>query len=114
VAFATSLPELSTAIGAARRRLYTMAISDILGTNLINVGLVFVIDILDPGEPIFNRIDKFAAAGALLCVMLTGVFMAGLSERRDKAVARMGYDSILVAALYLGGIALLYTLRPDQ
>ncbi|MEJ8570468.1 sodium:calcium antiporter [Microbaculum marinum] len=112
VALATSLPELSAAIGAARQRLYAMAISDILGTNLINVGLVFLADILDSGEPIFNRVDRFAAAGALLCVMLTGVFMAGLSERRDKAWMRMGYDSIIVAVLYVAGIALLYTMRP--
>lgn len=114
VAFATSLPELSAALAAARRKLYTMAISDILGTNLINVALVFLVDAIDTGEPVFNRLGNFAAVGALLSVMLTSVFLAGLTERRDRAVARMGYDSIFVLLLYTGGIALLYTLRPDQ
>lgn len=114
VAFATSLPELSAALAAARRKLYTMAISDILGTNLINVALVCLVDVIDTGEPVFNRLGNFAAVGALLSVVLTSVFLAGLTERRDEAVARMGYDSILVILLYAGGVALLYTLRPDQ
>ncbi len=114
VAFATSLPELSTAITAARRRLYTMAISDILGTNIINVALLFVVDLLDTDpEPVLNRVGDFAVFGALLAVVLTAIFMAGIAERRDKTILRMGYDSLLVMIAYAGGVAILYTLRPD-
>lgn len=111
LAFATSLPELSTALTAARRGLYTMAISDILGTNLINVGLIFLVDALASGEPVLARMDSFAIFGALLAVILTALFQAGLAERRDRSLMRMGYDSILVIIVYFGGIALLYTLR---
>src|SRR5690606_23573803 len=85
VALATSLPELSTALTAAKRGLYTMAISDILGTNIINVALIFLVDVLDSGDDvIFNRVDDFAIFGALLAVVLTALFLAGLSERRDR------------------------------
>lgn len=112
VAFATSLPELSTALSAARLGLYTMAISDILGTNIINVALVFVVDLLDTdAEPVLNRMDDFAIFGALLAVVLTAFFLAGMTERRDRSVLRMGYDSILVIVFYLGGVSILYTLR---
>jgi cation:H+ antiporter len=111
VAFATSLPELSAALAAARRGLYTMAISDILGTNLLNIAMIFLVDLLDPGGPVLNRLGDFAVFGALLAVVLTGLFLAGLAERRDKAVLRMGYDSILVLVVYVAGVALLYTLR---
>lgn len=111
VAFATSLPELSSAVSAARRGLYTMAISDIFGTNLINVALIFVVDLLDSGEPVLGRMGDFAVFGALLAIVVTGLFQAGLSERRDRSVLRMGYDSLLVLIVYAGGVALLYTLR---
>jgi cation:H+ antiporter len=114
VAFATSLPELSTALTAARRGLYTMAISDILGTNLLNVAMLFLVDLLDTGEPVLNRLDDFAIFGALLAVVLTALFLAGLAERRDKSILRMGYDSVLVIVVYVVGIALLYTLREGQ
>lgn len=111
VAIATSLPELSTALSAVRRGLFTMAISDILGTNLINVGLLFLVDLLDTGEPVLNRVGDFAIFGALLAVVLTGLFQAGLAERNNKSVLRMGYDSLLVLIVYVVGLALLYTLR---
>lgn len=111
IALATSLPELSTALTAARRGLVTMAISDILGTNLLNVAMVFLVDLLDPGGPVLSRMGDFAVVGALLAVVLTGLFLAGLAERRDRSVLRMGYDSLLVIAAYAGGVALLYGLR---
>lgn len=114
LAFATSLPELSTALTAARLGLYTMAISDILGTNLINVALIFMVDLLDPGEPVLDRLGDFAIFGALLAVILTAIFLAGLAERRDRSFLRMGYDSIFVLIAYVGGIAILYTLRPGS
>lgn len=114
IAFATSLPELSAALAVARRGLYTMAISDILGTNLINVALVFVADLLDPGEPVLSRVGAFSVMGALLAIVVTALFQAGLAERRDRSLFRLGYDSILVVVAYAGGVVLLYMLRPDR
>jgi cation:H+ antiporter len=114
VAFATSLPELSTALSAARRGLYTMAISDILGTNMINVAMILLVDLLDSGEPVLGRMGDFAIFGALLAVLLTSMFQAGLAERRDRSILRMGYDSILVLVTYAGGVVLLYMMRPAQ
>jgi len=111
VAFATSLPVLSTALSAARRGLFTMAISDILGSNLINVAMVFLIDLVAPGEPVMARAGAFAAFGALLAVIVTALFLTGLAERRDTSLLRMGYDSILVLVVYAGGLVFLYLLR---
>lgn len=114
IAFATSLPELSTAVSATKRGLYTMAISDIFGTNLINVAMVFLVDVLHSGEPVINQMDDFAIFGALLAVILTALFQTGLSERRDKSFLRMGYDSIAVVIVYVVGVSLLYTLRQSS
>ncbi|MBB4016467.1 cation:H+ antiporter [Chelatococcus caeni] len=111
VAFATSLPELSTALSSARQGLFTMAISDILGTNLINVAMVFLIDLVAPGEPVMTRAGAFSVFGVLLAVVVTALFLAGLAERRDRSLLRMGYDSILVLAVYAGGLVFLYFLR---
>ena len=111
LAFSTSLPELSTALAAARHGLFVMAISDILGTNLINVGLLFVIDLLGSGDPVISQLGAFSAFGAMLGVVLTSLFLIGLAERRDRTLLRMGYDSILVILAYCGGVVLLYTLR---
>jgi len=112
VATSTSLPEVSTVLSAVRLGHYTMAISDILGTNLFDIGLLFAIDATAAGEPVLNRVGAFSAVGAMLGIAVTALFLIGLAERRDRTILRMGVDSAAVLLVYLGGLGLLYTLRP--
>ena len=112
LAFATSLPEFSTSITAARAGLYTLAVSDILGTNLINIGLIFVIDLVgSPGEPVLSQAGTFDAFGALLGIAVTALFVIGMAERGDKTVFRMGLDSVAVLVCYAAGLVILFFLR---
>jgi cation:H+ antiporter len=111
VAIATSLPEASSVFASVKRGLYTMAISGILGTNILNVLLLFGVDMVASGEPVLNKVGAFATVGALLGAVVTAIFLIGLSERRDRRIWRMGTDSAAVLVLYLGGLYLLYTMR---
>lgn len=113
VAIATSLPEASTVFASMKRGLYTMAISDIFGTNILNVALLFVVDFIAPEKAIMSSVGDFAAVAALLGMAVTGLFLMGLAERRDRTFLRMGIDSTAVLAAYLGGLVLLYTLKGD-
>ena len=111
VAVATSLPEASTSFAAISRGAYTLAISDIFGTNVLNIALIWMVDILAAGDPVLSSAGPFAAVGAMLGVLVTGLFLVGLAERRDRTILRMGWDSAAVLLAYAGGLALLYTLR---
>lgn len=111
VAISTSLPEVSTVLSAARLGFYTMAISDILGTNLFDIGLLFAVDAVGSGEPVLNRVGSFSVVGAMLGIAVTALFLIGLAERRDRTVLRMGIDSAAVLVVYLGGLVLLYAMR---
>lgn len=111
VAIATSLPELSTVLSAVRLRRYEMAVSDIVGTNLFNVAIIFFVDLLYPGPPVLNQVGRFAAIGALLGIVITAFFLAGLIERRDRTVLRMGIDLLAVVVAYLGGVTILFFVR---
>lgn len=111
VAIATSLPEASTVFASMRRGLFTMAISDILGTNILNIALLFGVDLFASGDPVLNSVGDFSTVGALLGVSVTGLFLMGLSERSDRTIGRMGIDSVFVLLIYLGGMVLLYSLR---
>jgi cation:H+ antiporter len=113
VAIATSLPEISTMVGAVRLKRYEMAIGDIFGTNLFNAALIFLIDLLSPGPPLLSRIGAFSAFGALLGLVLTAVFLAGAIERRNRTVLRMGWDSLAAIVIYAAGVAVLWTLRGE-
>jgi cation:H+ antiporter len=110
VGFATSLPELSSISTAIRLHRYEMALGDVFGTNLLTVGLIFLADLFYPGGPILNQAGRFEAAGALLGVALTSIFLVGLLERQNKTFLRMGYDSVAALVVFAAGITLLYFL----
>ena len=63
VAFGTSLPELITSVQAARKKENDIAIGNIIGSNIFNIGMVigipsaFINNIIASG---FNYIDMFA------------------------------------------------------
>jgi cation:H+ antiporter len=107
----TSLPELSTVLAAVRLRSYGLAVSEIFGTNLFDVAIVFWIDAVYQGGPVLNEVGKFSTFGALLGIFLTMLYLAGLIERRDRTILRMGIDSLVVLVAYPGGLILLYQFR---
>ncbi|HEY0825572.1 MAG TPA: hypothetical protein VGD76_17420 [Ramlibacter sp.] len=111
LAFATSMPEVSTVLAAVRLKRYAMAISDVLGTNLFNVTIIVLVDALHPGGPVLVETGRFASFGALLALVLTGLFLVGLIERRDRTLGRLGIDSVAALLAYAGGLAVLYALR---
>ncbi len=111
VGFATSLPELSSIVSALRIRRYEMAVGDIFGTNLFNIALIFLADLAYRGGPVMDQAGRFEAVAALIALVLTGVFVLGLLERRDRTVLRMGYDSLAAILLYAAGLVLLFFLQ---
>jgi cation:H+ antiporter len=108
VGFATALPNLSSIWAAVRLGRYEMAISDVFGANLFNLGLILLADIMFAGGPILNRAGRFEIVAALLGILLTAIFIIGLLERENQTIFGMGYDSFAVIGVYLIGIILLY------
>lgn len=111
LSFATSTPELSTVLESVRLRRYTMAISEIFGTNLFNVTIIFYIDALHREGPILVEAGPFGATAALLGLVLTAIYVIGVVERRDRTLGRMGYDSVAVVLVYIAGLFVLYGQR---
>jgi cation:H+ antiporter len=110
LAFATSLPEWSTVIAAVRLHRYEMAIADIFGTNLFNVTIIAIVDLMHPGGPVLLEAGPFAAFGAFMAASLTILFIVGMLERRDRTILRMGWDSFAVLLGYGGGLVVLHGL----
>ncbi|WP_114952009.1 sodium:calcium antiporter [Sphingosinicella terrae] len=107
IGIATSLPELSTIVAALRLHRAEMAFGQVLGTNFIILALILPSDIAYRGEPVTTRLGTFETISALLGATLVGIFMVGLLEHRDRTILRMGYDSLAVILVFLGGVALL-------
>ncbi|QDU04541.1 putative calcium/sodium:proton antiporter [Gimesia chilikensis] len=108
VALATSLPEVSTTWTAVRFGAYSMAVANILGTNLLEVALFLPADLAYRDGAIIDSLDPSASFLAALGIICTGLYLWGILERRDKTILGMGYDSAMILLVYVGGMGLYY------
>lgn len=104
IGFSTSLPELSSVLTALKLRRYQMAMGDIFGTNLFNIQILFIGDLFYRDGALLNAAGTFEIAAACLAVVLTGTFLVGLLERRNRTVGRIGTDSAIVLVVYVAGL----------
>ena len=111
LAAATSLPELTTSISAVRIGAYTMAISNIFGSNLIMLVLVFPADILFRAGPILQDISRTVSLALAFGIAVTAIFLSGLIVRRKPRLGAIGLDSALVLLVFLGSLAAYYYAR---
>jgi len=104
LAAATALPELSTGLAAAHIEDFELAVSDIFGGNAFLPVLFFPATLI-AGQSVLGSAAKTDAFLAVLGVLLTAVYIAGLVIRPKKQYLRLGPDSLAVLVLYVAGIA---------
>jgi cation:H+ antiporter len=97
---------------------YARTISERLGGRPAFVGLLLLGGIASLPETettlsasLLNVAGPFSLFAILLGIALTAVYLAGLIERRNYAIFRMGVDSLLVLVLYIAGLLVLFQLR---
>lgn len=108
LAAATSTPELSTTIAAVRMGAYTMAISNVFGSNLIMLLLILPADIFYRGGTILSEIDANAQLAIAAGMLVTAIYAAGILIRRTPRFLGAGIDSWLVLLVYFAGIIIAY------
>ncbi|AXI49195.1 hypothetical protein C1J03_24140 (plasmid) [Sulfitobacter sp. SK012] len=111
LAAATSLPEISTSIAAVRIGAYTMAISNIFGSNLIMLVLVFPADILFRSGPILQNTSPMVSLALGFGLIVTAIYLIGLIVRRKPRIGVFGLDSIFVLITFLASLAAYYYVR---
>jgi cation:H+ antiporter len=99
LAAATSLPELSTGLAAARKNDSKLAIGDIFGGNAF-LPVLFVLVPLISGEPVLPRAQASDVYLTAVGILLTVVYAVGLVFRPPRQFLRMGIDSLAVLLLY--------------
>ncbi|MFG0264119.1 MAG: sodium:calcium antiporter [Rhodopirellula sp. JB055] len=110
VALATSLPEVSTTYSAVRFGAYSMAAANILGTNSLEVALFLPAEITYRDGAIFDAVQPSVAFLGMIGIVVTGLYLWGILERRDRTLLGMGVDSFAVLLVYIGGMTIYWTL----
>lgn len=111
LATSTSLPELTTAIAAVRLGVPSMAFSDIFGSNLIMVLLLFPSDLLYREGLLLNEADSSAIFALIAGIILTSIYLLGLYMRSPRKFMGAGLDSWIVLVLYVITLFTFYHLR---
>jgi len=114
LAIATSLPEIVTGLAAVRLGNLDMALGNIFGSNMFNICVIPALKVSSAlsGRPLLMHDRNFHLdqnlIAAALPILLTAVVVGAFSYHRPRAfLKRMGADSALIAAIYVGGMALL-------
>jgi len=108
LAVTTSLPELVTCLAAVRLGLFDMVLGNIFGSNIFNIMILFFGDIAYRKGFLLASVSRQNVWLACLGMILTTIIMIGLIARPKKSFLGLGFDTISVALVYVGGIWLIF------
>ena len=106
-AVSTSIPELVVAITAVRMGALNLAVGDIIGGNAFDTLFIAASDVAYRSGSIYAAVsgnEQFWLANAMV---MTGVLLMGLIYRERHGPYNIGFESVLLLGLYLGGIGAL-------
>ena len=111
LAVATSLPEVVTTMAAATRNQPELALGNILGSTMVNMLILAIIAMLFGGPLFFRRVSPQQSFLVSVAIALTGLAVLLGSFNIGISLLKVGLGSLLILALYLGGIRLVYLMR---
>ncbi len=107
LALATSLPELLTMIASVGQALPSMAAGSIFGSCMFNMCLLGLLDTAHRRVRLLRSVAlAHATSGALAVLMLAATVLFILADLPLR-IGWVGLDSLMLIALYLGGVFLL-------
>ncbi|MEM6751417.1 MAG: sodium:calcium antiporter [Cyanobacteria bacterium P01_C01_bin.38] len=106
-AVSTSLPELVVTVAAVRQGALTLAVGGIIGGNCFDLLLLAFSDIAFRSGSIYAVISNNQIFVISLTILMTGILLLGLLQREKYGFANIGFESVLILLLYIGGIGLL-------
>jgi cation:H+ antiporter len=107
LAVVTSLPELAVGIPLIRRGAFNMAIGSLLGSNIFNIAVIPITDIVFTKGAILAHVSPNHILTAVLGIVMTNIIIVDLIYRAKRVPWRIGWGSISLIMLYfLGSITL--------
>jgi cation:H+ antiporter len=105
VAASTSLPEVVVILSALRMGAVDLAVGNLFGSNLFNLGLLGLMDALYFKAPLLRTVAPEHAGTALLAILMTGIASVELIYRPPKKALRvMSAAAFLLAFLYAANV----------
>jgi cation:H+ antiporter len=111
IALATTLPEISTTVAAARAGNDNMAVTNIFGSSAFVLMLLGLTGLFVGEEALRVAASPSGAFAVGLGMAVTLTYLWGLLEHEDRTILGIGWDSAIVIVLVLGGSWVMYMLE---
>jgi cation:H+ antiporter len=109
LAFATSLPELATAVAAARIGAFDLAVGSLLGSNAFNMATILVADLAYTSGPILSAVDTSQAFVGVSAILLMALASAAIAHAARTRSVRWELSSLMTLATYALLMYLIWT-----
>lgn len=100
LAFTTTLPEITVSFTAMRIGAIDMAVANLIGSNLFNLTIISIIDIIYTKGPILANVSQSHLVVAAAVVLMTILFIIGLRVR-PRRFYRLNWLNISLVALFI-------------
>jgi cation:H+ antiporter len=108
VALSTSLPEVVVSIAALRIGAIDMAVGNIFGSNLFNIGILALDDLFYTPGPLLAAIETSHSIAVMAAMIMTAIAIVGLTYRSDSKRLFVAWDSVGIAVVYALANVMLY------
>lgn len=112
LAAATSLPEAVVSLAAVRMGALDLAVGNVLGSNVFNIVILAVFDVVDLRTNLWAHLSPAHALAGLAVIVMTAVALLSqvyrVASRRPR---RFGWDGAALLAIYVLSMWLLYQQR---
>ncbi len=108
LAAATSLPELLTSINALSLGVPDLAVGNFMGSNMFNMFLLGVLDLVGRQARILRRVAMRHALTAGLAILLSGLAVFFILADVKLCIGWFGLDSLCIGAVYIAGLRLIH------
>ena len=112
LAISTSLPEIGTSLAALRLNAPELAITNVLGSNVFNMGFVlFFDDLVYADGAIWSTVSPVHIISGLIAILMTAVVIAGIMSRPRAPGKRFWTpEGATLVGLYAASSVLLFFL----
>lgn len=109
VAATTSLPEVVVSVTAMRMGALDMAVANLFGSNLFNVAVLGVDDLLYTRGPLLASVSRVHLLASSAAITMTAIAVIGLTFRAARKRFRLSWDSVGIVAVYAATVWMLAT-----
>lgn len=102
LAFTTTLPEITVSFAAMRIGANDMAVANMIGSNLFNMTIISLDDLLYLKGPVLAAVSESHLITAFTVILMTTVFIAGFSFKSRRFLRLSWWNSTLILLFLLG------------